>query len=68
MIAAAGIRYRNYTRNTLYKSCLPIYGIAVVRLLSVLFLYDFEGNANISVAIKSGSTECCYIMYIIIYI
>ena len=39
----------------MYRSCLPIYGIAIVRSLSFLFLDDFEGNANISVAIKSLS-------------
>ena len=26
--------------------------------LSFLYLHDFEGNADISVAIKSGSTVC----------
>ena len=51
MIAIVGIRYRNYAQYTVYRSCLPIYGIAIV-----IFLDDFEGNANISVAIKSGST------------
>ena len=56
MIAIIGICYRNYTHYTLYRSCLPIYGIAIARSLSFLFLDDFEGNANISVAIKSGST------------
>ena len=56
MIAIVGIRYKNYALYTLYRSCLPIYGIAIIRLLSFLFLDDFEGNANISVAIKSGST------------
>ena len=30
-------------------------GFLIVRLLSFLFLDDFEGSANISVAIKSGS-------------
>ena len=52
MTAIIGIIYRNYTHNTLYRSCLPIYGIAIIRSLSFLFLDDFEGNANISVAIK----------------
>ena len=47
MIAIVGIRYR--------KSCLPIYGIAITRSQWFLFLDDFEGNANISVAIKTGS-------------
>ena len=56
MIAIVGIRYKNHAHYTLYKSCLPIYGIAIVRSLSFIFLDDFEGNANISVAIKSGST------------
>ena len=51
MIAIIGILYRNYARFTLHRSCLPIYGIAII-----LFLDGFEGNANISVAIKSGST------------
>ena len=50
MTANVGICYRNYTNYTLYRSCLPIYGIAII------FLDDFGGNANISVAIKSGST------------
>ena len=45
----------------LYRSCLPIYGIAIIRLLSFLFLDDFEGNTNISVAIKSGSTVIIYL-------
>ena len=44
------------THYSLYRSCLPIYGIAIVRSLSFLFLDHFKGNANISVAIKSGST------------
>ena len=51
-----GIRYRNYAHYTLYRSCLPIYVIAIVRSLSFLFLDDFEGNAKVSVPIKSGST------------
>ena len=55
MITIVGIPYRNYAHYTLYRSCLPIYGIAIVRLLSILFLDGFEGNANISVAIKFGS-------------
>ena len=55
MIAILGIRYRNYTHYALDRSCLPIYGIAIIRSLSFLFLDDFEGNANISDAIKSGS-------------
>ena len=56
MIAIIGIRYRNYVHYTLYSSCLPIYGIAIIRSLPFSFLDDFEGNANIAVAIKSGST------------
>ena len=56
MIAIVGIRYRNYTHYTLYRTCVPLYGIAIVRLLQFSFLDDFEGNADISVAIKSGST------------
>ena len=53
MITIVRISYRNYT---FYRSCLPIYGIAIVRSLSFLFLDDFKGNANISIAIKSCST------------
>ena len=56
MIAITGIRYRKYTHYTLYRSCLPIYGIAIIRSRSFLFLDDFEGSDNISVAIKSSST------------
>ena len=56
MIAIVGICYRNFANYTLYRSCLPIYGIAIIRSLSFLFLGDFEGNANIFVAIKSGPT------------
>ena len=56
MIAIVRICYRNYPHYKLYRSCLLIYGIAIIRLLSFLFLDDFNGNANISVAIKSGST------------
>ena len=56
MITIVRIRYRNYAHYTLDRSFPPIYGIATVRSLSFLLLDDFEGNANISVAIKSGST------------
>ena len=55
MIAIVRIRYRNYAHYALYRTYLPIYGIAIIRSLSFLFLDDFEGKANISVAIKSGS-------------
>ena len=56
MIAIIDICYRNYAYYTFYRSCLPIYRIAIVRLLSFIFLDEFERNTNISVAIKSGST------------
>mgnify|MGYP001791910123 CR=1 FL=1 len=56
MIAVIGIRYRYHAHHILYRSCLPIYGIAIIRSPSFLFLDDLEGKANISVAIKSGST------------
>ena len=58
MITIVGICYRNHTHYTLYRSCLLIYGIAIIRLLSFLFPDAFEGNANISVTIKCGSTVC----------
>mgnify|MGYP001791911330 CR=1 FL=1 len=48
IIAIVGIRCRNYA----YR-CLLVYGVAVVRSLSFLFINDFEGNAKIS--IRSGS-------------
>ena len=51
-----GIHYRSYAHYNVYRSCLLIYEITVVRSLSFSFLDDFEGNANISVTIKSGST------------
>ena len=60
MIAILGIRYRNYAHYTLDRNCLLLYGIAIVRSISFLFLDDYEGNANISVAIKSGSTVVSY--------
>ena len=56
MIAIIGIRCINYAHYTSCKSCLPFYGISIIRLLSFLFLDEFEGNGSISVAIKSGST------------
>ena len=56
MIAILGIHYRIYTHYALHRRCLFIYGIAVVRSLSFLFLDDFERNANIFLAVKSGST------------
>ena len=58
MINIIGIGYKNYAHYTLYWSCLPIYGIAIGRSLSFLYLDDFERNANFYVAIKSGSTVC----------
>ena len=56
MIAIVGILYRDYTHYTLYRSCLLIHRIAIIRSLSFLSINDFEGNTNICVAIKSGST------------
>ena len=49
MIAIVEIHCRNYTHYTIYV-------IATVISLSFLFLDGFQGNANISIAIKSGST------------
>ena len=37
MISIVGIRYRNYIHYTLYRSCLPIYGID--RLIAIIFIY-----------------------------
>ena len=56
MIAIVRIRYIKYAHYTLYRSFLPIYVIAIIRSLSFSFVDDFEGNANISVAIKFSST------------
>ena len=56
MTAIIGFLYRKYVHYTLYGSCPPIYGIAIIRSLLFLFLAHFHENANICVAIKSGST------------
>ena len=52
MIAIVEIRYRCYT-------VIPFIGVVFSFLgsLSFLFLDEFEGNANMSVAIKSSSTR-----------
>ena len=55
MIAIIGIRYRTYVPYKLYELSAHLWD-PIVRPLSFLFLDDFEGNANISAAIKSGST------------
>ena len=47
---------QNYNHYSCQRSCLPICGVAIVRLLSCLFLEEFEGNAHIYVAIGSGFT------------
>ena len=60
MIAIIGFHYRKYTHYTLYGSCPPIYGIAIIRLLLFLFLAHFHESANICVAVKSGSTVCVF--------
>ena len=60
MIAIIGFRYRKYTHYTLYGSCLPVYGIAIIRSLLFLFLAHFHECANICVAVKSGSTVYRY--------
>ena len=50
-------------------SIMPYIGVvfsfvgSLVRSLSFLFLDDFEGKANISIAIKSGSTVLYYYYY-----
>ena len=56
MITIVGISNRNYAHYALYRSCLPIYELTIIRSLSFLFLDDFEGSVNISVVIKSAST------------
>ena len=50
------MRYRNYTHHSLYRSCLLVYGIAIVGALSFPSLDDLEENVKISIAIKSGFT------------
>ena len=49
LAAIAEIQCRHASYN-IYRSCLLIYGIAIVRSLSFLFLVDFKGNANINIA------------------
>ena len=60
MVAIIGIHYRNYAHYTIYRSCLPIYGIAIIRPVLFLFLDDFKCIATISAAIKSDSTSAVY--------
>ena len=67
MIAIIGFRYRKYTHYTLYGSCPPIYGIAIIRSLLFLFLAHFHESANIWVAIKSGSTVSLHGSFILTY-
>ena len=45
-IAIVRTHYGNYTHHTLYRSCLLIYGIAIDRSLSFLFLDSFERNTS----------------------
>ena len=42
IIVIIRIRYRNYTHHNLYRSCLLIYEIAIVRSLSSLLLDDLK--------------------------
>ena len=42
MIAIVRICCRNYVHDTSHRSCLPIYWVAIVRLLLFVFLDDFE--------------------------
>ena len=56
MITIIGFHYRKYTHYTLYGSCPPIYGIAIIRSLLFLCVAHFHESANIGVAIKCGST------------
>ena len=58
MTAIIGICNRNQTHHNLYRSYLPIYCTAIVRQLSYLSIDDFEGNANISVAMGPDSPVC----------
>ena len=63
IIAIIGFRYRKYTHYTLYGSCPPIYGIAIIRSLLFLFLAHFHESANICVAIKSDSTVYLHLLW-----
>ena len=47
------VELRHYN---LYRSCLLIYGISIVRSLSFSLIDNFDQNVNNSVAIESGST------------
>ena len=49
MIAIVGIRCRNDAHYTLYMSCRLVYGIAIARLLSFLFVDD-EGITFLSLS------------------
>ena len=46
VIATVGIHHRNYAHCNADRSCLLIYGIAVIRSLSLGFIDEFEENSK----------------------
>ena len=58
-MAIIGFRYRKFTHYTLYSNFPPIYGSAIIRSVSFLFLAPFHEKGKIFAAIKSGSTVQC---------
>ena len=56
VIAIIRLYCRIYARYTFHWSCLLIFGITVIRIVIILISCRVRKKANISVAIKSGST------------
>ena len=61
IIAIIRLCYENEAHYTLYRSCLPIFGITI-KSLSFLFLDEFEEHTNISVPFKSNSTVLAIVL------
>ena len=55
-MAIIGVPCRNYAHGTVHRSCILIYVMPIVRLLSFLFFNYFGQNTKICVAIESGFT------------
>ena len=66
IIAIIRLPYRNSIHYTLHRSCLLICERATVRSPSFRFLEEFEGNANISVAIKSNSIVQYTVLFLLL--
>ena len=72
MTAIIGIRYRNYTHYILYRSCLPIYGIAIIFFMMILkdkVTFLLLSNPVLQYTLGSGHSLvfclCTHILYVI---